>query len=563
MKKSLFVGVFTAIVLCFASCSLNELNPPSPSESHFGKLVGGIDKLQTWNLAQKQSVTVSVSSESLINVYALNGSSHSIVARKTINGTETVYFDAIQGLESVIVFNLNGGKFKTVNVGGSVSFPSTKAVIGGNTVIGTETVSDYSEFSYDVVSEDVYTDAFKSLESASPFFYSKSGTFTLYPCWYTSESGNSTTLGIYYYENGNIVEVPIFANDKTNDWLQYKAPESWGGYWQTYTDAHMPSMGTMSSEINSYHSKGIKVSVPANTAFGFYVIGSDQNAKYYSEELPYSFGADWMSGNLNNWLAWGNPKYINGQKEYFGHIACIDVEGRKYLACDDGCEIINGRGATTPQYYHMVFSIDGDLTDRFVDDEDPEGDPVDPNSGKLSNDTLSWILACEDLGENADYDFNDVVLKISHVAGSTTASVSLLAAGGTLADFIFFGNECLGEVHDLFGDTVVKTVNTWNKQNTLVKTPVYIGCVTVPEDFTMTDENMGGFTIRRGDIEGVVAAPQKGNVPYMICVPDSWKWPEELTSIVDAYPDFAGWCNDHTSNLDWYKNYVKEKVFNR
>lgn len=78
----------------------------------------------------------------------------------------------------------------------------------------------------------------------------------------------------------------------------------------------------------------------------------------------------------------------------------------------------------------------------------------------------------------------------------------------------------------------------------------------------------------------IVAAPQAGNVPEMLCIPATytcyntpkpgekttyeWAWPQELKSIyvIDSYttndnpgvyPRFKNWVNDHTQDRDWYK----------
>lgn len=596
MKKSILYCACAAIAISFVACTNSDLRKPDINSTSFGVMVGGsVDPEHTFNVSEQQSVTVSVESESLVRVYANVGHANKLVVSKKINGTEPIYFDAMPDVKKVTVLNMNGGQFRNSNVGETVSFVQSRAVHNGNSTVSAQAVQDYKEFSYYQVKSDVNSAPFNDLKSSSPLYYSKSGSFDLNLCWYTSESGNSATIGIYYYENENKVEVPIFTNDKEYNWIQYETPPSWGDpYWQSYSDAHMPDITNTSPDISRIRTKGIHVTVPANTVFGFYVLGNDQGeAKYYSEEIAYDLPTSgsfaYIKNQLDNWLSWGNPSYINGEKKYFGHVAFIDVQGRKYLAFDDGCEAIRGRGyAKGVEYYHMVFSVSGDLSDQICNagsqDEEPQGgepqgeepqggepqgeepqgeEPqFDPNEGKLSNDTLAWILACEDLGTKADYDFNDVVLRITHVAGSTEASVQLLAAGGTLPSTICYGNDELGEVHELFGvgDTIM--VNTWPNGKKLE--PIYVWTVTVPEYFTMTADDMGGFMIKRSNtVSAIVAAPEKGNVPYMICIPDTWEWPRERVSIVDAYPSFSEWCSDHTKAQDWYKRPVEEKIYRK
>ena len=175
----------------------------------------------------------------------------------------------------------------------------------------------------------------------------------------------------------------------------------------------------------------------------------------------------------------------------------------------------------------------------------------------------SWIIACEDLGDTDDYDFNDVVFKVSHVSGQTTATVTPLAAGGTLETFIIHNNSYLGETHQLLGAKQSASgsypmINT--SKITATGTPKE---VTVAEDFTIT-KNMGGFGIlvkgKNGDSNAtLITAPTAGTAPQMFCVPATWAWPTERTKIQDAYPDFAKWSAD-SNNIEWYNNSVADKV---
>ena len=156
-----------------------------------------------------------------------------------------------------------------------------------------------------------------------------------------------------------------------------------------------------------------------------------------------------------------------------------------------------------------------------------------------------------------------MVFKVSHVSGQTTATVTPLAAGGTLETFIIHNNSYLGETHQLLGAKQSASgsypmINT--SKITATGTPKE---VTVAEDFTIT-ENMGGFGIlvkgKNGDSNAtLITAPTAGTAPQMFCVPATWAWPTERTKIQDAYPDFAKWSAD-SNNIEWYNNSVADKV---
>lgn len=187
------------------------------------------------------------------------------------------------------------------------------------------------------------------------------------------------------------------------------------------------------------------------------------------------------------------------------------------------------------------------------------GNAIDPTPTPTPG-AQSWLLACEDLGNTDDFDFNDIVFSVSHVAGTTEATVTPLAAGGTLEAHIYYGDQDLGEIHRLLGQSGYTITNTNDSKGT----PGEAKKITVPENFSMAD-NMGGFkvVIKSNEKEMVtINAPQNGIAPQMICIDNStnWAWPTERTNISEAYPDFGEWGTNYNTNPDWYKKSVDGKV---
>ena len=190
----------------------------------------------------------------------------------------------------------------------------------------------------------------------------------------------------------------------------------------------------------------------------------------------------------------------------------------------------------------IVFFVAGD----FEEDYTPEqAFPVVPPAVEAQE----WILACEDLGNTDDFDFNDVVFSVKYVAGSPTAFITPLAAGGTLPANICYNGQLVGqEVHEWFGVSTSTMVNTTNRCGHVAKTIE----LDVADGFTMTS-NMGGFTIDVNNGTTTVAAPVAGAAPQMILVSDAnWAWPYERVSIVSAYSRFKDWSENASSNVDWY-----------
>lgn len=190
----------------------------------------------------------------------------------------------------------------------------------------------------------------------------------------------------------------------------------------------------------------------------------------------------------------------------------------------------------------IVFFVAGD----FEEDYTPEQEfPVVPPTIEAQE----WILACEDLGNTDDFDFNDVVFSVKYAAGSSTAFVTPLAAGGTLPANICYNGQVIGqEVHEWFGVSTSTMVNTTSRRGHAAKTVE----LNVADGFTMTN-NMGGFTIDVNNGTTTVAAPAAGAAPQMILVSDAnWAWPYERVSIVSAYSQFKDWSENASSNADWY-----------
>lgn len=332
-----------------------------------------------------------------------------------------------------------------------------------------------------------------------------------------------------------------------------------------------------------YKGQGIRVDIPAGTKFGMYIKKIDSGKDYtiYSE------------GTKNE----NNPGLVGDNGEYSSHYASTFYVGDKMFI---GFEDWPGSTGGDYDLNDLVLAFSG--AKPTIINEDPKA--------------TVWLVACEDLGGSFDIDYNDVVFSVEHISGKTKAKLTPLAAGGTLASYIYFQDplgdrdKCFGEIHQLFGATKVNSgeFSIINAKSRYEKTAAPIE-FDVAEDWTMAyystgesggtnyggDVNMGGFEVRTltsgidapytldinsGAFSGASkiqpSVRDKGeNVPYILCIPYSytrynypeadkktdyvWAWPVEYMTICDEagngpYPDFRGWVQDHTKNTDWYKN---------
>ena len=173
--------------------------------------------------------------------------------------------------------------------------------------------------------------------------------------------------------------------------------------------------------------------------------------------------------------------------------------------------------------------------------------------------------AFEDLGTTNDFDFNDVVIRVSTPNAQGKSTVELMCAGGTMSTVVTYGTGAaarnLGsEVHEALGASSYKVmVNTGSGETKPF--PVTLGTIeglTAQTDMTnlpfgITCQGNDGQVFR---VERSVAG--HGKAPLVIVVSGDengkWYWPTEFTNISIAYPGFGAWGADVESNTDWYKN---------
>lgn len=205
-----------------------------------------------------------------------------------------------------------------------------------------------------------------------------------------------------------------------------------------------------------------------------------------------------------------------------------------------------------------------------------------PSTTKKNTESQSWILACEDLGDTEDYDFNDIVLEVKRVDEYTTTYegdvlvskeysgsklvARCLAAGGTLPAYIYYNDVLIGESHEMIGaQSTTQMVNTQGLTNKNPKE--YTIATSVEQSWSIVD-NIGNFKIIVEQEEGsdansvIITGPETGTAPQIIVVPGEWEWPTERTRIEDAYPAFINW-NSNAALTDWNSVKVAGKVINR
>lgn len=239
---------------------------------------------------------------------------------------------------------------------------------------------------------------------------------------------------------------------------------------------------------------------------------------------------------------WGNQVSARGAIK----AASWTFNGQTFLGFEDG--------GNDEDLNDIVFWVQGQYKAPEPPITVPDPDPLpEPQSE-------SWIIACEDLGNTDDIDFNDVVFSVSHTAGETTAKVTPLAAGGVLPSNIYYGGSNLGEIHNLINGAQPNANGQYSMLNTGSKgTPGSAITINVPADYSVTNH---GFTVKVKDQNEsiVLESAQIGTAPQMLVLPGEWAWPTERTPIGTAFPMFVDWSKAANTAIDWYKSPVEGKV---
>lgn len=192
---------------------------------------------------------------------------------------------------------------------------------------------------------------------------------------------------------------------------------------------------------------------------------------------------------------------------------------------------------------------------KDVIEEHPEY--INPPSLEETN-LQSWTLAFENAGLGNDYDFNDVVLKVTPDTKNGKAEVKLLAAGAQRKTEVYFNGTSLGEVHDLFGVSTDTFVNTTS--NTATTKAITLPTIEWPKNTTMEEQRMN-FSLKVYNDDGtldhefsMVDLLNDMKSPQALCVAGDWKWPKERINVYVAYPLIGKWGvnfnNPEYSN--WY-----------
>lgn len=339
---------------------------------------------------------------------------------------------------------------------------------------------------------------------------------------------------------------------------------------------------------------------PAGTHIAFFVINGGQYALQKEGTAGFKIDHTRISFSrplLNKYL--GNVFNASGHSHSANTTPSTNIAGPNaedpwtpFVTYKWGGDIIMGVEDYFARTHDGINGSDHDMNDmlfrvkgEFVRDREE----LNPETPKGQN----WIIACEDLGGTHDFDFNDVVFGVTHVAGEPTATVTALASGGTLPVYLESiypqtSHSSSGVTRE-DGETYYTLTpegagdgefHKWwganNHHSGIINATGWKGAgksiqIEVDDRFTLSNTetkpghqgivstsgtNMGGFRVRvhRNDKDYVtITAPQYGDgyeAPQMFLVPHTWNWPQENQFIRDVYLNFNNWGE----GVDWWNN---------
>lgn len=585
-------------VAMLSSCTDNIFDRPKIEDytKSYMTLFGEIDPNQDWNMAERKSITVDAGGSN-VKIYAKSRAAYTLVGDyDNVSGTQDLEFDAAKGVNDFVV--MGGGTVKMAKNGETVSLnnPASRVYYPTNgyitplEVTRTFPVAEILPFlKYVPEGEDSRNNP--SFHSDFVAASTEDREVTIYPVYWNASFYHE--FGIYYIDaNGNKYDEKVVWRNKDDQstavsFDYYTLDDNGNRIVTTYANPKSFWTGSSSNPecINgenttalNVHSKGFKVTVPVGKTYGFFIKAYNKTMSRYIDvptDNPYdpaNLVHTWYTEQKYNYDGCGHASFFetlvekNGQKVYQTFLGFEDTvvhaQGADKRYPNSGYTPENGDSV-----YNYTLDTNGNRKDGGWKNDRDYNDlmfVIDPAPVIIDHSVQDWILAAEDLGTEDDFDFNDLVVGVKHVAGQSKATIKGLAAGGTLPLYFYLGDHLIGdkEYHEAFfnslgpnRDGLYGMINTYGMRTNGNEIEI-----DVDPNFSLTTcrgSYMGGFNIvmhdpsdETGKGQTVITPPHEGEAPQMICVPYNWRWPKERVRIDGPYPLFGEWGETYT-NAKW------------
>ena len=298
-----------------------------------------------------------------------------------------------------------------------------------------------------------------------------------------------------------------------------------------------------------------EIDVPVGKRIGFYLrMPSRLNTKQQQQLINLGIPKTTLTANF-------------GEANFSAMAFNTDLKHRSMVKVMDGFAFMGMEDEDTKGDYDcndVMFGIAAQM-----EYEMPEVVQLEDDETLKYDHVLPWTLAYEDVARGRDFDFNDVVIRVTPDFENETAKVVLCAAGSPYKMNLHYngpeGDVDLGEVHQLFGEKAERCINTLSSRTEVDE--ITVAHVPWPLNYTMQqDADRFYLTVQRGNCIGcdemITFNSQPGLMPQAILVAGTWCWPKEQTPIFTTYSEFASWGKDYckTAYWSWY-SYPKSNTF--
>ena len=620
MKYSTFF--FFLSVLLMSACSTEEASEYERTQAEFLDSLGGnISSRQWWRTAVTLNIDVTTNDPVKLMLLSTEGNRRVLYDYKEVSASGIVTMTAPQGQGNTLYLrSICKGKQKTQSIKFSGKIEESvyvntttntsretptriadpPASLCGNSIKGDAKYYQFSDtqlakfFAWMSTNEEK-VNAKDIVGQICNYELESNGSF--YITWVTgNESEQRSHILGYYYHSATTYEDMVYVDlSETHKWdyidglakVQYKIFKDdhivgQDFYANTWYDANFDmsdiygatecynmdrvgdnayNMHTVyhryKTNISALRGVSFKIDVPEGMRIGFY-LRSDE------EPLP----EQWTLLKSQ-----GIRPYVLDQAKFMGTCFCaefMNIEGNGYgkhrSFVKDYDEIIwMGMEDILDGGDHdcndVIFGVVSDLKIKMPTIVDPSLLPPDDLD---INDLVPfpWTIAYEDVNREADFDFNDAVIKLMPDYENELCCVTVMAAGSTSRMYLHYdgpdGDVNMGEIHELLRGKSNSYINT---KGALANTSfTQIDCVPWPKDYTMANDAKRFYIeIQRGSCEDctdvITLAQEPGQMPEAILVAGEWQWPMEGKHIFDVYEEFPKWAQDETRTRfwEWYK----------
>jgi hypothetical protein len=279
------------------------------------------------------------------------------------------------------------------------------------------------------------------------------------------------------------------------------------------------------------------------------VTSTDENAKIKIKKVSeWNFETRVATGYLT--IDCGEIA-ISGEDNQWSSIGRFKMRLLGYVYSDDQSTYPSAKNVTLTAF-----------DDPETPTEEECGVTVTKSSVDLTETKFYVYYAFEDLGSIGDYDFNDVIVRVSNPDDNGDAKFELVAVGGTLSASLVYGNTTLwADVHgeDAYNTSLCVNVGTDKFNANYPTKTINIGSNKIYDlkDLKLVVTNVSGTNQSLASTT-VNAKAETGEAPQCLCIPAGWKWPKEYSNICTVYntEDFSitEWIEDSSAATGWYLN---------